>query len=417
MKSGKWTPPDPQAPAAGGGEGHRAADEPMPVTVGVEEEYLLVDPVSRQLSTQADKVVAEVAMELGGHVTTEITRYQVEVRTDPHTSLAELGDQLRAGRHAVARAAAGLGLRIISSGTPILGQRTPPPFTPGPRYAASAAMFRALDNEQSVCACHIHIGVPDLSTALQLSNHLRPWLPALIALTANSPFWQAQDTGYASWRTMTWWRWPVAGPPPYFESRTHFEDLLDGLLTTDTLMDRGGLYWDIRPSHHVPTLEIRVADAAPTVDDTLLLAGVVKGLATLALRAVGHGRPALRPQPEMLRAACWRAARDGLAGQSINLHTGRLEPATALLDRLFTAVRPALETESGFPLLQAARARLGAEGNGADRQRAAHRHRQDLGDVIDYLIRTTTTTTATASGDHPPPPGTAQAAGGGSGNL
>ncbi|MGW7082360.1 carboxylate-amine ligase [Streptomyces sp. NPDC054871] len=362
----------------------------MPVTVGVEEEYLLVDPVSRQLSTQADKVVAQAATELGDRVTTEITRYQVEVRTDPHTSLAELGVQLRAARHAVARAAAGLGLRIISSGTPVLGQRTPPPLTPGPRYARSAAMFRALDNEQSACACHVHIGVPDLSTALHLSNHLRPWLPALIALSANSPFWQAQDTGYASWRTMTWWRWPVAGPPPYFESRTHFEDLLDSLLATDTLMDRGGLYWDIRPSHHVPTLEVRVADAAPTVDDTLLLAGVVKGLATLALRAIDDALPAPRPQPEMLRAACWRAARDGLAGQCINLRTGRLEPATAHLDRLFAAVRPALETESCFPLLRAARARARDEGNGADRQRAAHQRRQDLNDVIDHLVHTAT---------------------------
>ncbi|MFJ9850437.1 glutamate--cysteine ligase [Streptomyces sp. NPDC101150] len=397
MTSRNWTRADAH-PLAADGEGHRrAAAGPAAVTVGVEEEYLLVDPASRQLSTEAEKVVALAAAELGDRVTTEITRYQVEVRTDPHTGLTGLRDQLHTTRRAVADAAARLGLRIISSGTPILGQHTPPPLTPGPRYARSAAMFRALDHEQTACACHVHVGIPDPTTALQVSNHLRPWLPALIAVTANSPYWDAQDTGYASWRTMTWGRWPVAGPPPYFESRAHFEDLLDDLIGTRTVMDRGGLYWDIRPSHHVPTLEIRVADAAPTVDDTVLLAGALKGLTALALAAVHRSEPAPRPRPEMLRAACWRAARDGLAGQSINLGAGRLEPAGTQVDRLFHAVRPVLESTGDFAPLQAARARLRTDGNGADRQRTAYGRRRNIADVVDYLIRTTAATATTAA--------------------
>ncbi|WP_110944778.1 carboxylate-amine ligase [Streptomyces niger] len=372
----------------------RTALGETPVTVGVEEEFLLVDPASRQLSTRADRVVAHAAEELGDRVTTELTRYQIEVRTDPHTSLADLGDQLRATREAVARAAARSDLRIISSGTPVLGQHTPPPLSPGPRYARSAATFRALDHEQSACACHVHIGVPDLPTALQLSNHLRPWLPALIALTANSPYWAAQDTGYASWRTMTWCRWPVAGPPPYFESPTHFEDLIDTLITSETLLDRGGLYWDIRPSHHVPTLEIRIADATPTVHDTLLLAGTVQGMATQALAAIRASQPAPRPQPEMLRAAYWRAARDGLTGKSLNLHTNRLEPAAAQLDRLWRTALPALDTSDapGLGLLRTARARLRTDGNGADRQRTAYRRQHRLTDVVDDLIESVTAT-------------------------
>lgn len=391
MKSQKWTRPSTDGLATGVGEGREAVAGPASLTIGVEEEYLLVDPVSRQVSPEADKVVAEASVELGASVTTEITRYQVEIRTDPHVSLADLGGQLRAQRHAVARAAARFGLRIISSGTPVLGQDTPVPLTPGPRYAQSAAMFRFLDEEQSACACHVHLGVPDLTTALGLSNHLRPWLPALIALTANSPYWAGQDTGYASWRTMTWWRWPVAGPPPYFESRTHFDDLVEGLLASGTVMDRGGLYWDIRPSHHVPTLEVRVADACPTVEDTLLLAAVLKGLATRALEAVRQARPAPRPQPEMLRAACWRAARDGLSGQAVDPHTGRLAPASAQLDRLLDAARPALTATGDLPILRSAEALLRAQGNGADRQRAAHQPGRGLNDVVDHLIRTAAT--------------------------
>lgn len=121
-------------------------------------------------------------------------------------------------------------------------------------------MFRALDDEQSACACHIHVGVPDLATALQISNHLRPWIPALIALTGNSPYWAGCDTGYASWRTTTWGRWPVAGPPPYFESTSHFEDLIAGFITTGTVMDRGACTGTSGP----PTTYPRSNSALPT---------------------------------------------------------------------------------------------------------------------------------------------------------
>ncbi|WP_317440812.1 glutamate--cysteine ligase [Streptomyces collinus] len=367
----------------------RTSDRSVPVTVGVEEEYLLVDPVTRQVSPEAEKVVALAAAELGERVTTEFTRYQVEVRTDPHTSLAGLGDQLRSTRASVSRTAARLGLAVISSGTPVLGQQTPPPVTPGDRYARSVATYGALDHEQTVCAAHVHVGVPDEATAVQLSNHLRPWLPALIAMTANSPYWEGQDTGYVSWRSTTWGRWPAAGPPPYFTSPGHFQKLVDTLVTSGTVMDRGSLYWDLRPSHHVPTLEVRIADALPAVTDTVLLAGVIKGLAATAFTAIHRSQPAPEVGPEILRAACWRAAHDGLAGDTIDPHTGRLEPATVLHKRLADTASAALGT-SDLASLQAARMHVLIHGNGADRQRAAYRQRGHLPDVVDHLIRSMT---------------------------
>ncbi|MFE2323743.1 glutamate--cysteine ligase [Streptomyces sp. NPDC059385] len=359
------------------------------LTVGVEEEYLLVHPVSRQTSPQGEKVVAAAAALLGDRVTTELTRYQVEARTTPHTDLADLGEEIRSMRTIVARAAEQQGLRIISSGSPVLTAPGPPPITDGPRYARSLSEFRALDDEQSACACHIHIGVRGLAQALQISNHIRPWLPVLIALSANSPYWAGRDTGYASWRVMTWARWPVAGPPPYFESPDHFDDLVGCLVTTGAIMDRGGLYWDIRPSHHVPTLEVRVADAASTTDDTLLLAALVRALAVTALTAIDTGAPAPRPRPELLRAACWRAARDGLAGQSIDLSTGRPVPATVQVDRLMTRIRPALAQSGDLDLVRAGWSRLRTHGTGADRQRAAYSRRASLTDVVDHLTSST----------------------------
>ncbi len=381
----------PQVPkGAGSATGHGACTATWrrrALTVGAEEEYLLVDPLTRQLRPEAPKVVNEAAAELGERVTTEITCYQVEARTDPHTSLAAFADQIHAMRRAVVRAAARHGLRVVSSGTPVLPQPHPIAVTEGPRYARSVAMFGALDDEQTICACHLHIGIPDLDLALQVSNHLRSRLPQLIALAANSPYWQGRDTGYASWRTLAWARWPAAGPPPHFDSTAHFDALVEDLTGTGTIMDRGGLYWDIRPSHHVPTLEIRAFDATPTAADTVLLAAVTRALVATALTDIEAGRPAFRPPSSLLRTACWRAARDGLTGDAVDLHARRLQPATTLIERMLDDLHPALAHHGDLDTVTAGWARLRTLGNGAERQRAAHRHRDSPADVVDALMQ------------------------------
>ncbi|WP_344534883.1 glutamate--cysteine ligase [Streptomyces albiaxialis] len=360
-------------------------------TVGLEEEYLLVDPVTRRVEPRGQDVAAMAASDgLGDRAVPELTRYQVEARTVPHTAVRELGEEVRDLRVGVARAAARRGLCIVSSGSPVLGQTVPPPISEGARYARSVATFRALDDEQTACGCHIHVGIPDPARALRVSNHLRCWIPALIALSANSPYWQATDTGYASWRTMTLARWPVAGPPPYLESPAHYEELVGRLVETGALMDRGGVYWDIRPSSHVPTLEFRAPDALATAEEATLLAALVKAMAATALAAVAAGEPAPRPQQELLRAACWRAARDGLSGQSVDLPASRLVPTAVRLDRLLNWVAPALRAHGDLDLVCGAWTRLRLGGNGADRQRAAYRRGTRLPGVVDHLIEAAT---------------------------
>ncbi|MEU6669292.1 glutamate--cysteine ligase [Streptomyces sp. NPDC046727] len=390
------------------GRRRAAAAVPELLTVGVEEEYLLVDPLTREVTPQAHKVVTQAScLGLGDRVGPELTCCQVEARTDPHTAMGDLREQIRSMRSVVATAAKRHGLDIMSSGAPVLGPSAPPAISPGPRYAQSLATFRALDDEQTACACHVHVGLPDLTLALEVSNHLRAWIPALITLSGNSPYWAGRDTGYASWRTMVLARWPVAGPPPYFESPAHFEDVVGGVIETGAVMDRGGLYWDIRPSSHVPTLEVRVADAAAAADETVVLAALVRAMVATALKAIGAGESAPRPQPEILRAACWRAARDGLAGTAVDLPTSRLVPATTRVELLLDWVLPALERFGDLDLVRAGWSRLRSGGNGADRQRAAYRRRGHLADVVDHLVSCTT------SAEHPgvgaPPNGRSEA--------
>ncbi|GAA1956872.1 glutamate--cysteine ligase [Amycolatopsis minnesotensis] len=365
--------------------------------MGVEEEYLLADPDSRLVRPVADTVIADAATELGHRVGTEITQFQVEARTDPRTELADLGDQIRHMRSTVAGAAATREVRAISSGTAVLGELVPPPISTGQRYASSVETFRALDDEQSACSCHVHIGLADRAVALQVSNHLRPWLPTLVAISANSPYWAGRDTGYASWRTLAWMRWPAAGPPPVFHSPGHFDDLVGRLSEAGAIMDPAGVYWDVRPSTRAPTVEIRATDAATTAGETLLYAALVRALVATALTAIDEHRHIPDPTPELLRAAYWRAARDGLTGHAVDPGTGHLVPATARADALLTHVKAAIRHHGDTDLVEREWRRLGRHGTGADRQRTVFRRRGQLTDVVDHLTLTATAPTERTS--------------------
>lgn len=373
----------------------RGRSEHLRLTLGVEEEYLVVDPITRAVVPDGPEVVRRAAVDLGEAVGTEITQFQVEARTPPCTALDELRQAISRMRAIVIDAAASLGRRVVASGTPILGDVVPPLIGDNPRYQRSLRAYRALDDEQTICACHIHVGIADREQAVQVSNHLRPHLPVLIALMANSPFWGARDSGYASWRTLACARWPVAGAPPYFPSLAHYEGLVSTLLETGVLLDRGSIYWDVRPSSHVPTLEIRAADVPTHLDDTILLAALVRALVVVALANIRRGEPAPQPAPELLRVAYWRAARDGMDGHGIDVHnTRRLTPAVTLAQRLVEHARPGLGHSGDYELVAASLHRLLTAGGGAARQRAAFTRSGSLAGVVDHLIVQTESTTA-----------------------
>jgi glutamate---cysteine ligase / carboxylate-amine ligase len=354
--------------------------------LGVEEEYLVVDPVTRTVVPRAAVVVECAAATLGERVCTEITQFQVEAKTPPCAHAGDLVRHVRRMRSVVAASARAAGLAVVASGTPVLGDAVPPPITEHPRYGAGIASYRALHDEQSICAGHVHVHLPDREQAVLVGNHLRPWLPLLTAMMANSPLWLGRDTGYASWRTLCWGRWPVSGPPPYFGSLAEFGETIAALTTAGALVDLGTLFWDIRPSARLPTLEFRGSDVPATAGDCALLAVVVRALVTVALARVRRGDPGPHLPAELLRAACWRAARDGLDGHGIDPLSGALVPARALTRTLLAHAGPALGQTGDLAMVTRGLARLATEGTGAARQRAALARRNEPADVVDYLI-------------------------------
>lgn len=352
------------------------------LTLGVEEEFLLVTSDGR-LSRQGPDV-ADHTQAPDGELQQELNRCQVESATGICETADELVAQLGKLREQLAATAADRDLRLIPSGTPVLAEENSPEITPNPRYHKAAAEFGATAHLGTTCGCHVHVAIPDRETGIRLSNHLRPWLPLLLTLTANSPFDNGQDTGYCSWRHQQWSRWPSAGPPPAFDSLDHYETTIATMLRTGAMMDRAMLYWDIRLSDNQPTLEFRVSDVADKVEEAVLLALVIRGLAHVTLDRIDEPSPTL--PSEILRANLWRAARDGPTGRTLHPLTQQLTPVDQQWTDLVELISPALRNEPGDEdFVKDGMAALRETGGGAHRQRQAFARNDNLHDVLDSL--------------------------------
>ncbi|MFJ9821790.1 YbdK family carboxylate-amine ligase [Streptomyces sp. NPDC101151] len=363
------------------------------LTVGVEEEYLLLDGHTGMPVARGPRVVDAAGLVLGSQAQTEFFGAQVEACTRPTVSLTELRSDLAQLRKVMVEAAASEGCLLAATGTPVIPPPCPPAVTPGERYGRMAARWPFLMGSYDglVCGCHIHVGVTGLAQALALSHHMRPWLPALQALAANSPFSLGRDVGWASRRFVEHARWPCVGPTPLLDA-AGYERLADHLVRTGTLMDRRMIYWYARPSEHVPTLEIRVCDVNADLDTVVLLAALVRGLATTALLPdIADVPPTAGLSAPRLYAAHRLAARRGLEGEGLDPARGELVPAAALVERLLAHAASGLAASGDFDLAEELLHRVRRCGGGAARQRAAYLRRGRLSDVVSYLVQTTAT--------------------------
>jgi glutamate---cysteine ligase / carboxylate-amine ligase len=306
-------------------------------TVGVEEEFLLVDPDTGRATAVAATVLREAG---GAELTGELQAEQVETNTAPCRTLGDLASEIRARRAEARDAATRAGAEAVALGTsPVPGD---PHTSAGDRYRAMVARFGATATEQLTCACHVHVAVGSEEEAVGALDRIRPWLAPLLALSVNSPFWAGEDTGYGSFRTQVWGRWPSAGPTEIHGSAAAHREVVATLLGTDTLLDEGMLYFDARVSQRHPTLEVRVADVCREPDDAVLLAALTRGLVERAAREWAEGVPADPVRTEVLRLAAWRAARSGLDGELLDPRTWRPAPADEVVRALLDHVGDAL---------------------------------------------------------------------------
>ena len=358
--------------------------------VGVEEELLLVDPESGHLRSVSAHVLHQhrVASRNDAPATDdlegELLQHMVETHTDPLADLVEVDAQIRAARRTAIASARNAGVAVAALGVaPLSPER--PRVTRNPRYERIIEEFGDTGLAAGTLGMHVHVEVGDDEEGVRVIDGLRPWLPVLVALAANSPYAEGRDTGYASWRQQVWSRWPTAGQAEPFGSAAGYGRATEALIASGAALDPGMLYFDARLSVDYPTVEIRVADVCTDVDDAVLVAAMARALVETVA-----GREDTDPvRSDLLRAAHWRAARHGVSGTLLHPLTMRPVPAAEAVGALLDQVAPALAASGDRPRVDASLARLRTLGGGARRQRQAfERTGTAAGVVADVVART-----------------------------
>ncbi|WP_027345637.1 carboxylate-amine ligase [Hamadaea tsunoensis] len=336
-------------------------------TLGVEEEFHVLSGPDGRLSPGSRRLLALTEGEEA--VEREFQDSMIETATPVCHDLPGLRTALLGTRRTLVEAADKAGLWLAASGTvPASGTPMGSTFA-DERYRRISDEYRRLADEQQVCACQVQVGVPDRDLAVQVIARLRGWLPTLLALSASSPFFQQTDSGYASYRAIVLSRWPTNGPPPIHPDYASHLRSVETLIRAGVISDHGMVYYDARPSYKYPTIELRIADACPELDDVLVVAALCRALVITGAAAEFAGeRPSYVPD-DLLRGATWRAARSGLRGQLIDPYAAEPVRAPVLVGRLLAHLRPALEFTGDWELVSDGVAAILRRGTSAEDQR------------------------------------------------
>ena len=355
------------------------------VTIGVEEEYHLVDAETLRIA-DAPGVVDEAKALLGADAQGEISTSQVEVATPVSTSLGEVRAHLVRLRRGADAAAQAHGCRILATGTHPTATWHEQQLSPDPRYRAILERLGLLALQQLIAGQHVHVSVPDAELAVQVLDRLRPDLPVLLALSGSSPFWEGVDTGYASYRTTWFARFPVTGSPEVLRTATAYDALVGDLVASGVVDDASHLYWDARPSTKYPTVELRMADVCPRLDDAVLQTGLARSLVRVAAAEAVAGTAFPEPRTELVKAARWVAAKHGLEGALMDLRAVARRPAADVVRALLARLREDLEEAGEWDEVHALAEQALGRGTSAAEQRRVHRRGGDLTEVTRLLV-------------------------------
>lgn len=349
---------------------------------GVEEELLLIHADTLQPAAVAEQVVELARPRASGahQITRELKQEQVEVVSPPQTTLAGQLAAIRTGRSLAGEAAAEAGARVVA--LPTAPGALIPHLVPTPRFRQIRDSFGITAVEQLTCGFHVHVEVRSRDEGVAVIDRIRGWLPVILALSANSPFWGGVDTGFASFRYQLWNRWPTAGPTEIFGTAANYNRLSAALLATGVPLDPGMLYFDARLSERFPTVEVRVADVCLAAEHAAVIAALIRALVDTA---AGEWRTGTAPDAtpgDVIRTWSWLASRDGVERQLIDPATGRPAPSAEVVAGLLDHVRPALAGYGEEDAVTATVESILRSGSGERRQRETFRRRLDMHDVV-----------------------------------
>jgi carboxylate-amine ligase len=355
-------------------------------TIGIEEELMILDSESLSLTNAIETVLEEYGED--DSVKPELLESVLEIATTPHANARAAGQDLRALRRAVAEAAGRRGLLIGSAGTHPFAMWEDMRVSSRPRYRELIAALRFVARQEIIFGLHVHVGLDDADKAIHVANGMRVHVPILFALAANSPYWRADATGFASTRMPIFRAFPRVGIPPFYDGWEDFERRIRFMMEAGVIDDYTFLWYDVRPHPNFGTVEIRAMDAQTRVEHTLALAAMIQAMVKELSEHYDAGKQLARYPYEMLDENKWLAARHGMDGELVDLPSRDRVPAKALARRLYDRLREHAQDLGSAGELEGIEDIL-ERGNGAARQRVVYEANHDYLEVMQEIVEAT----------------------------
>ena len=357
-------------------------------TLGIEEEFQIIDPATRELRSYIQQILADGRMLLKEHVKPEMHQSVVELGTEICADVACARTQVIKLRSDLAAVAAHRGLKIASAGTHPFSHWIDQLITADERYTTIVNDLQQIARINLIFGLHVHVGIPDREEGIDIMNQARYFLPHLYALSVNSPFWLGRNTGLKAYRQMIFERFPRTGIPDAFESLSQYEDYLKLLVSTNCIDNAKKIWWDIRLHPFFDTIEFRICDAQSRVDDTIALAALMQAIVA-KLHELRSQNVTFRNYPRrLIDENRWRASRYGIDGKLIDFGCKKEVDERQLLHEMLEFIAPKMEelgSSGEIPQIE----KIIREGTGADRQLATWERTHDLKTVVDRIIEET----------------------------
>ena len=358
-------------------------------TLGIEEEYQTVDPETRDLRSHIHaEIIEKGKLLLQERVKAEMHQSVVEVGTSVCANISDAKEELKKLRRDMIRLARENGLRLASAATHPFADWRVQEVTPDERYKNIVQDMQLVARANLIFGLHVHVGVEDRETAIHLMNHARYFVPHLLALSANSPFWLGMDTGLKSYRCKVFDKFPRTNMPDYFPSWGEYDNYIKLLIKTNCIDNAKKIWWDIRPHPFFNTLEFRVCDIPMRLEETIALAALIQATIAKLYKLYSANQGFRLYRRSLLMENKWRAARYGIDGKLIDFGKQKEAPERELIEEYLEFVDDVLDELGSRKDVEYVR-EIMKMGTGADRQLHVFRETNDMKAVVDYIIEET----------------------------
>ena len=360
----------------------------MKFTLGIEEEYQVIDPVTRELISHDQQIVSNAAKILNDQVKAEMHQAVVEVGTNICTDITDAREQITYLRKSISGIANELGFKIGAAGTHPFSKWQDQLITPNPRYDEIITELQDTARSNLIFGLHVHIGIEDKELAIHLVNAMRYFLPHLYALSTNSPFWEGRNTGFKSFRSKVFDKFPRTGIPGVFNSYSEYENYVNLLVKTNCIDNPKKIWWDIRVHPFFPTLEVRICDVPLTIDETISLSALIQALVAKLYKLRCQNLNFMIYHRALINENKWRASRYGLDGKMIDFGKECEVDTKLLMLELLDFVDDVVDDLGSRKEIEFVEQMI-KNGTGADRQLEVFNQTKDLTKVVDYITEQT----------------------------